>query len=46
MRDMQEFGLKCIVPAHCTGWRAAHALANVYGDDVLVPSAVGRKFLF
>lgn len=46
VRDMQEFGLKRIVPAHCTGWRAVHALANVYGDDVLVPAAVGRKFEF
>jgi len=43
---MQTFGLKRIVPAHCTGWRAVHALANVYGDDVLVPSAAGRQFAF
>ena len=46
VKDMQLFGLKRIVPAHCTGWRAVHALANVYGDDVLVPSAVGRQFAF
>ena len=46
VKDMQSFGLKRIVPAHCTGWRAVHALANVYGDDVLVPSAVGRQFAF
>lgn len=46
VRDMQGFGLKRIVPAHCTGWRAVTALAKIYGDDVLVPSAVGRKFLF
>lgn len=45
VKDMQSFGLKRIVPANCTGWRAVHTLANVYGDDVLVPSAVGRKFL-
>ena len=46
MKDMQSFGLKRIVPAHCTGWRAVHALANVYGDDVLVPLAVARQFAF
>ena len=46
VKDMQTFGLKRIVPAHCTGWRAVTALAKIYGDDVLVPSAVGRKFLF
>ena len=34
---MQSFGLKRIVPAHRTGSRAVRALANVYGDDVLVP---------
>jgi 7,8-dihydropterin-6-yl-methyl-4-(beta-D-ribofuranosyl)aminobenzene 5'-phosphate synthase len=46
VRGIQSYGLKRIVPAHCTGWRAVHALAQVFPDDVLVPSAVGRKFLF
>jgi 7,8-dihydropterin-6-yl-methyl-4-(beta-D-ribofuranosyl)aminobenzene 5'-phosphate synthase len=46
IRDMQSFGLKRIVPAHCTGWRAVTALAKIYRDDVLVPSAVGRSFVF
>jgi len=46
VRDMQSFGLKRIVPAHCTGWRAVNALGKIYDDDVLVPSAVGRRFAF
>lgn len=46
IRDFGAFGLKRIVPCHCTGWRALHALAQVYGEDVLVPSAVGRQFVF
>ena len=46
IRDFGAFGLKRIVPCHCTGWRALHALAQVYGEDVLVPSAVGRQFTF
>jgi 7,8-dihydropterin-6-yl-methyl-4-(beta-D-ribofuranosyl)aminobenzene 5'-phosphate synthase len=46
VRDLQAFDLKRIVPAHCTGWRAVNALAKIYGDDVLVPSAVGRQFVF
>jgi 7,8-dihydropterin-6-yl-methyl-4-(beta-D-ribofuranosyl)aminobenzene 5'-phosphate synthase len=46
VRDFAAFGLKRIVPCHCTGWRALHALAQVYSEDVLVPSAVGRQFLF
>lgn len=46
IRDFAMFGLKRIVPCHCTGWRALHALAQVYSEDVLVPSAVGRQFIF
>jgi len=46
VRDFGTFGLKRIVPCHCTGWRALHALAQVYNEDVLAPAAVGRRFLF
>ena len=46
VRDLATFGLKRIVPCHCTGWRAVHALAQVYSEDVLVPAAVGRQFVF
>lgn len=44
--DIQSFGLKKIVPGHCTGWRAVAALSRVCEDDVLVPCAVGRRFNF
>ena len=46
VRDMARFDLKRIVPAHCTGWRAVNALARSFGEDVIVPSAVGRRFHF
>lgn len=46
IRDMQAFGLKRIVPAHCTGWRAVNALAATFGPSLIVPSAVGRQFTF
>ena len=46
VRDMAEFGLKRIVPAHCTGWRAVTALVNRFGEQLIVPSAVGRQFAF
>lgn len=46
IRDMQGFGLKRIVPAHCTGWRAVNALAGAFGPSLIVPSAVGRQFTF
>ena len=46
VKDMQGFGLSRIVPAHCTGWRAVHALLNAFGAALIVPSAVGRRFMF
>lgn len=44
--DLETFGLKVIVPGHCTGFRAVHALLNAFGDEVVVPSAVGRLHTF
>ena len=44
--DLMKFGLKRIVPAHCTGWRAFTALTRVCDENQLTPSAVGRNFVF
>lgn len=44
--DIRSFGLKRIMPGHCTGWRAVSELSRIFDDDVLVPCAVGRKFHF
>jgi 7,8-dihydropterin-6-yl-methyl-4-(beta-D-ribofuranosyl)aminobenzene 5'-phosphate synthase len=44
VRDLGSFGLDLIVPAHCTGWRAVNALERTYGEKVVVPSAVGKRF--
>ncbi len=44
--DIGEFGLERIVTGHCTGWRAVHALIDAFGDDVVVPTAVGRLHAF
>jgi 7,8-dihydropterin-6-yl-methyl-4-(beta-D-ribofuranosyl)aminobenzene 5'-phosphate synthase len=46
VEDMKRFALKMIIPGHCTGWRAVNALANAFGDGVVVPSAVGKEFTF
>jgi 7,8-dihydropterin-6-yl-methyl-4-(beta-D-ribofuranosyl)aminobenzene 5'-phosphate synthase len=46
VKDMQQFNLKMIIPAHCTGWKAVNALANAFGQDVVIPSAVGRLYHF
>jgi len=42
VEDLKDFDLKMIVPGHCTGWRAVHALLNAFGEEIVVPSAVGR----
>lgn len=46
IEDMKNFNLKMIIPAHCTGWRAVNALGNAFGDNVVVPAAVGRLYNF
>ena len=43
--DLKKFGLKVLAPGHCTGWRAVSQMAREFGDE-LVPSAVGKKYLF
>lgn len=40
------FGLTTIAAGHCTGWRAMAALLNAFGDSVLAPLAVGKRFSF
>jgi 7,8-dihydropterin-6-yl-methyl-4-(beta-D-ribofuranosyl)aminobenzene 5'-phosphate synthase len=44
VRDLGRFGLDHIIAGHCTGWRALNALQNALGDQVVVPSAVGKLF--
>jgi len=41
VRDIARFGLQRLVPGHCTGWRATHALIDAFGDAV-IPEAVGQ----
>jgi 7,8-dihydropterin-6-yl-methyl-4-(beta-D-ribofuranosyl)aminobenzene 5'-phosphate synthase len=43
---MAEFKLAQIAAGHCTGWRAISALATTFGDKVLAPSAVGKRYMF
>ena len=46
VRDLEEFDLKVIVPGHCTGWRAVHRMVDTFGEQVVLPSAVGRRHIF
>jgi 7,8-dihydropterin-6-yl-methyl-4-(beta-D-ribofuranosyl)aminobenzene 5'-phosphate synthase len=43
---LQAFELQQIMPAHCTGWRALHALLNAFGEAVVTPCAVGSRLMF
>lgn len=43
---LHDFNLRMLVPGHCTGWRAIHRLVDAFGEDRVVPSAVGRRHLF
>ena len=44
VRDLAQFGLDMIIPAHCTGWRAVNALERAFGEPAVVPAAVGKLF--
>ena len=43
---IREFQLTTIAAGHCTGWRAMAALGAAFGDKVLAPSAVGKRYVF
>jgi 7,8-dihydropterin-6-yl-methyl-4-(beta-D-ribofuranosyl)aminobenzene 5'-phosphate synthase len=45
VRDLRAFNLTRIIPGHCTGWRATHALIHAFGD-VVTPGAVGQVHRF
>ena len=40
--DLGALDPKVVVPAHCTGWRAQHAMAASFGD-AFVPNTVGTR---
>ena len=40
---LADIGPGVLVPAHCTGWRAAHALAAAF-PDAFVQNTVGTRF--
>jgi 7,8-dihydropterin-6-yl-methyl-4-(beta-D-ribofuranosyl)aminobenzene 5'-phosphate synthase len=46
IEGIRSFDPVQIVPAHCTGFRAVHALLNAFGEPTVVPSAVGSRYSF
>ena len=43
--DLAAMNPAVIVPAHCTGWRACHAIGARFGE-AYIPNAVGTRFVF
>jgi 7,8-dihydropterin-6-yl-methyl-4-(beta-D-ribofuranosyl)aminobenzene 5'-phosphate synthase len=41
--DLGAMSPQVIIPAHCTGWRAQHAMSAHFGD-AYVPNTVGTRF--
>jgi 7,8-dihydropterin-6-yl-methyl-4-(beta-D-ribofuranosyl)aminobenzene 5'-phosphate synthase len=46
VEGLKGFGLRQIMPAHCTGWRALYALLREFGESAVTPCAVGSRFAF
>ena len=42
--DLLEMSPSWIVPGHCTGWRAQHAMGRVFGES-FVPNCVGTRLV-
>ncbi|HXC86013.1 MAG TPA: MBL fold metallo-hydrolase [Trebonia sp.] len=42
--DLAALTPSVIVPAHCTGWRAQHAMGARFGD-AFIPNSVGTRFI-
>jgi metal-dependent hydrolase (beta-lactamase superfamily II) len=41
--EPEEMGPQVLVPAHCTGWRAQHAMGRRFGE-AFIPNTVGSRF--
>ena len=42
--DLHAMSPQVLVPAHCTGWRAQHAMSRSFGE-AFIPNTVGSRFL-
>ncbi|GAC1610626.1 MAG: MBL fold metallo-hydrolase [Mycobacteriales bacterium] len=45
LTDLAALAPAVLIPAHCTGWRAQHAMAATFGE-AFIPNAVGSRFIF
>jgi len=42
--DLDALSPRVLVPAHCTGWRAQHAMSRRFGE-AFIPNTVGSRYL-
>jgi 7,8-dihydropterin-6-yl-methyl-4-(beta-D-ribofuranosyl)aminobenzene 5'-phosphate synthase len=45
LTDLAALAPAALIPAHCTGWRAQHAMAATFGET-FIPNAIGSRFVF
>lgn len=45
INDLKPFDLSMLVPTHCTGWKAQHAMARAFPDSY-VQGSVGNLYIF
>jgi 7,8-dihydropterin-6-yl-methyl-4-(beta-D-ribofuranosyl)aminobenzene 5'-phosphate synthase len=45
VEGLRPFDLKCIAAGHCTGWLAVSALNVAFGNQVVTPLAVGKRYM-
>jgi 7,8-dihydropterin-6-yl-methyl-4-(beta-D-ribofuranosyl)aminobenzene 5'-phosphate synthase len=43
---MRQFDLPFIAAGHCTGWRAMAELVKTFGEQIVTPTVVGKRFVF
>jgi 7,8-dihydropterin-6-yl-methyl-4-(beta-D-ribofuranosyl)aminobenzene 5'-phosphate synthase len=43
LEDLDALSPSVVVPAHCTGWRAQHAMSARFGE-AFIPNSVGTRF--
>jgi 7,8-dihydropterin-6-yl-methyl-4-(beta-D-ribofuranosyl)aminobenzene 5'-phosphate synthase len=45
VEGLRGFDLTCIAAGHCTGWHALAALNAAFGNKVVAPLAVGKRYM-
>jgi len=41
---LEQLDPTLVIPGHCTGWRAKHDLADIFGEQRFLPSRAGHRY--